>query len=233
MTGAASDARRGPVRTGAPDGQPPRSAAATDRHPPGPPRLQSGHALRHPRPHRAQPDRTPAHRHRANGAVQLPVRAPHGGHVHPPARGHGRRPEHGGVREGHPRRPALAGDHLGRGSGCRGPGGSGPVCTVPADGAPPRVRGGGRAPPRRGPRLPLLLLARGACRGPPGPGSSEAPTTVRRPLRRRSHRPSASRARPRAAGAPSGSASRRAWSAGTTSCGTAWRSTRRTSAATS
>ena len=65
------------------------------------------------RPHRAQPDRPAPHRHGPDGAVQLPVRPPHRRHVPPPPRGHRRRPQHGRVREGHPRRPALAGDHAG------------------------------------------------------------------------------------------------------------------------
>ena len=89
--------------------------AGRPRRPP----LQSGHGLRHPRPHRAQPDRAPPHRHRADRAVQLPVRPPHRRHVRPAPRGHRRRPQHRGVREGHPRRPPLAGDRLGRGPGRR------------------------------------------------------------------------------------------------------------------
>ena len=86
---------------------------------------------------------------------------------------------------------------------------------------------------REGPGVPVLLHAGGARRRSQGAGS--------RPTRRRTtsvaariSRPrSAPRARPRAAAAPPGSASRRGWSAGTTSSGARSRSTRRTSAATS
>ena len=73
------------------------------------------------RPHRAQPDRPAAHRHRAHRALQLPVREAHGRHVHPAPRGHGRGPIHGRLRARHPRRAALAGHGLGRGAGGRRP----------------------------------------------------------------------------------------------------------------
>ena len=46
------------------------------------------------RPDRAEPDRPAPHRDGAHGAVQLPVRAPHRRHVHPPPRGHGPGPQH-------------------------------------------------------------------------------------------------------------------------------------------
>ncbi len=69
-----------------------------------------------PSPHRPEPDRPAPHRHRAHGAVQLPVRPARRRHVHPPPRGHRRRAQHARVREGHPRRAALAGPGLGRGA---------------------------------------------------------------------------------------------------------------------
>ena len=59
----------------------------------------------------------------------------------------------------------------------------GPHAPVSPDAAPPALRGGGRAPARGGPRLPLLLHARGAGRRPRGPGGGEAPPEVRRPVR--------------------------------------------------
>ena len=144
--------------------------------------LQSGHALRHPRPHRAQPDRTPPHRHRADGAVQLPVRPPHRRHVRPPPRGHGRRPQHGGVREGHPRRAPLAGHHLGRGPGRRRLEEAGPYAPVPPDGAARRLRRG-----RRRTCSPRTRPTRATAR----PRSS---TRTARPRRPRSCRPATSAA---------------------------------------
>ena len=47
----------------------------------------------------------------------------------------------------------------------------------------PQLRGGRGATPRRGPRLSLLLHARGARGRPQGPGGGEAPAEVRRALR--------------------------------------------------
>ena len=66
-----------------------------------------------PRPHRPEPDRAAPHRHGPDGAVQLPPRPARRRDVHPAPRGHGRRPQHGRIREGHPRRPALAGPRAG------------------------------------------------------------------------------------------------------------------------
>ena len=100
---------------------------------------------RDPRPHRPEPDRAAPHRDGADGAVQLPVRAAHGRHVHPPARGHGPGPRLDRLREGHPRRAALARARLGRGSGGGRRGGPRSVRAVSPDAAPRRST---RRPPR-------------------------------------------------------------------------------------
>ena len=63
-------------------------------------------------------------------------------------------PEHRGVRARHPRRAALAGHHLGRGTGRRRGGGRRAVRALPPDAAPRALRGGGRPAARGGPRYP-------------------------------------------------------------------------------
>ena len=74
------------------------------------------------RAHRAQPDRAAAHRHRADRALQLPLRqAPRAARSSCAWRTP-TSPARPWLRARHPRRPALAGHRLGRGSGgCRQP----------------------------------------------------------------------------------------------------------------
>ncbi len=148
-----------------------------------PPRPRPRTGERRPRPDRAQPDRAAPHRDRTDSPVQLPPCAPRRRDLHPPPRGHRCRPLDGRVREGHPRRPALAGPDLGRGPGGGWRAGSRAARPIPPDGAPAVVRRGRAAPACRRPRLSVLLHARGARRGSQGPGSSQAAATLRRPLR--------------------------------------------------
>ena len=68
-------------------------------------------------PDRPEPDRTAPHRHGPDGPVQLPPRPAHRRDVHPAPRGHRPGARLDRLREGHPRRPALAGPALGRGPG--------------------------------------------------------------------------------------------------------------------
>ena len=217
----AGGARPGPPRRGRPGALPPR---------PGPrrPRMTAP-----ARPDRPEPDRPAPHRDRPDGAVQLPLRPAHRRHVHPAARGHRPGPRLDRLREGHPRRPALAGPALGRGPGGRRRGGARAVRAVSPDAAPAALRGGRRAPPRRGHGLPVLLHARGARRRPEGPGGGQAAAALRRPLRDADRR-GAGRARGRgpARRAPL-PGRRRASSASTTSSAATSSSTSPTSVATS
>ena len=136
-----------------------------------------------PRPDRPQPDRPAPYRDRADGAVQLPPRPAHGRHVHPPPRGHRRRPLLDRLREGHPRRAPLARAALGRGSRGRRRSGPRPARALPPDGAAPAVRGGGRAAPRPGQGLSLLLHARGARRRAEATRGRQAAAPLQRTLR--------------------------------------------------
>ena len=76
--------------------------AARSAHSGIPPHVRRRHPLR-PQPHRPA-----AHRRRAHGAVQLAVRAPHGGPVHPARRGHGSRAFDARGGEGDPRGHGVA-----------------------------------------------------------------------------------------------------------------------------
>ena len=225
---AAGVARPRPPRRGRPGALPPRPGL----RPAGLGRLESPDDDR-PRPDRAQPDRPAPHRDRPDGPVQLPPRPPHRRHVHPPPRGHRRRPLLDRLREGHPRRAALAGPALGRGPGGRRRGRPRAVRAVPPDGAPAALRGRREGAPRPGRGLSLLLHAGGARRRAQAPGGGEAAAALQRPLRAPDRRGARRASRPRAAPARSGSASARASSPSTTSSAATSRSTSRTSAATS
>ena len=113
------------------------------------------------------------------------LRAPHRRHVHPPPRGHRPGARLDRLREGHPRRAALAGPRTGtraRRSPARRH--AGPFAPVPPDAAPAALRRGRRTPARRRPGLSVLLHARGARRRPQGAGGGQAAAALRRALRR-------------------------------------------------
>ena len=71
-------------------------------------------ASRHPVAVLARADGLPAHRQCAHRAVQLVAGASHRRHLHPPHRGHRRRPVHGGVGRPDPTGHALGRSRLGR-----------------------------------------------------------------------------------------------------------------------
>ena len=171
-------------------------------------------------------------RDRAHRAVQLPVRAAHRRHVRAPARGHRRRPSTAAFEQ-----DILDGLHWLGITWDEGPGVAG------------LEEAGPYAPYRQMARLPdyaaaaATLLAADAAY--PCYCSSEELEADRREQEANKLPPryvgrcaaltpdERARARPRAGGARSGSASARASSRGTTSCATGSRSTRSTSAATS
>ncbi|CAA9415933.1 MAG: Glutamyl-tRNA synthetase @ Glutamyl-tRNA(Gln) synthetase, partial [uncultured Quadrisphaera sp.] len=151
-----------------------------------------------------QPDRRPARRDGAHGAVQLGVRPAHRRQAGLPHRGHRRGPRLRGELPPAARRPALARSRLGRGRRGRRPPRAVPA--VPARGA---VRRRARPPARGGPRLRVLLHPRGG-RGAT-PRRRPRPEAGLRRGRPHDHRGGARRP-PRAgppAGAPAGHARHR------------------------
>ena len=145
---AARRARPGPSRRSRPGPLPPG---------PEPVPAMSAAAAR---PDRAEPDRPAPHRHRQDGAVQLPLCPPHRGHVRPASRGHGPGARLAGLREGHPRWAALARPALGRRPRGRRGGRSRAVRAVPPDAPAAVLRGRHGAAAGHGPRLPVLLHGR-------------------------------------------------------------------------
>ena len=91
------------------------------------------------RPDRPEPDRSTPHRDRADRAVQLPVSRGTSAARSSSPRGHRPGAQLDRLREGHPRRPALARPALGRGPGGRRRGRPRPVRPVPPD-APAAAR---------------------------------------------------------------------------------------------
>ena len=164
----AGGARPRPARRGRPGALPPRPGT-------GPAGRDDA---RPARPDRPEPDRPAPHRDGPDGAVQLPVRPPHRRHVHPAARGHRPGPQLDRLREGHPRRPALAGPR----TGTRAP------------------RSPARRPAARSPRTARCS----GCRSTPRPPSASSPPTrptpatarprSSTPTGRRRRRPSSRRA---------------------------------------
>ena len=143
----AGRARPGPARRGGPGAVPPRPG----REPVAGRRTLIGGTARRQSAIAPEPDRPAPHRHRPDGAVQLPLRPPHGRHVRPPPRGHRPGPQLDRLREGHPRRAALA-----------------------------RARAGtrGRRSPARRPAARTRRTARcSACRSTPRPPSGCSPRT--------------------------------------------------------
>jgi hypothetical protein len=138
---------------------------------------------RHPRSNRAEPNRAAPPGHRPNGALQLPVRAPHRRDVHLPARGHGPGPLHGGVRAGHPRGLHWLGIRWDEGPGIGDEperGAYGPYRQMQrlARYAEAAAQAAGR-----GQGLLLLLLAGGAGGRAQAPGGGPRAGPLQRPLR--------------------------------------------------